>query len=66
VVALPEDRVVAVSNANGFADNGILLLQPAFGAGPIPAGGGMLNVFFIAEGPQLTPAVCAFNQIPCS
>jgi hypothetical protein len=66
VVALPGDRVVAVSNANGFADNGILLLHPAFGAGPIPAGGGVLDVFFIVEGPQLVPGVCAFNQIPCS
>jgi hypothetical protein len=32
VVALPEDGVVTVTNASGFVSNGILVLQPAFGA----------------------------------
>jgi len=66
VVALPGDRVVTVTNASGFVSNGILVLQPAFGAPPIPARGGVLNVFFIAVGPQTTPGACAFNQIPCT
>jgi len=66
VIALPEDQIVSVTNATGFVSNGILILQPAFGAPPVPANGGVLNVFFIAEGFQITPGACAFNQIPCT
>jgi len=66
VVALPEDRIVTVTNASGFVSNGILVLQPAFGAPPVPARGGVLNVFFVAVGPQAIPGACAFNQIPCT
>ena len=66
VVALPEDRVVTVTNASGFVSDGILVLQPTFGAPPIPARGGVLNVFFVAIGPQTIPGACAFNQIPCT
>ena len=66
VIALPEDQIVTVTNATGFVSNGILILQPAFGAPPVPANGGVLNVFFIAEGFQTTPGACAFNQIPCT
>ena len=66
VIALPEDQIVTVTNAIGFVSNGILILQPAFGAPPVPANGGVLNVFFIAEGFQTTPGACTFNQIPCT
>ena len=66
VIALPEDQIVTVTNATGFVSNGILILQPAFGAPPVPANGGVLNVFFIAEGFQTTPGACTFNQIPCT
>ena len=64
-VALPGDRVIAVSNASGFAVNGILLLEPAGGARPLPAGGGVLNVFFTAVGSPPVPGACTYNQAPC-
>jgi hypothetical protein len=64
-VALPGDRVVAVANAGGFVINGILLLEPASGAAPVPAGGGELNVVFVAVGSQPVSGACTFNQLPC-
>jgi hypothetical protein len=64
-VTLPGDRVIAVANASGFAVNGILLLEPAGGARPLPAGGGVLNIFFTAVGSQPVPGACTFNQAPC-
>jgi hypothetical protein len=65
-VALPGDRVVAVANASAFVIHGILLLQPASGAAPVPARGGVLNVFFVAAGPQPVSGACTYNQTPCA
>jgi hypothetical protein len=65
-VALPGDRVVAVANASGFAIHGILLLEPASGAAPVPPRGGALNVFFVAAGPQPVSGACTYNQTPCA
>lgn len=64
-VALPGDRVVAVANASGLIVRGILLLEPASGATPVPAGGGVLNVFFVAVGSQPVSGACTFDQVPC-
>jgi hypothetical protein len=64
-VALPGDRVVAVSNASGLVVNGILLLEPASGARPVPAGGGVLDVFFVAVGTPPVAGTCTFNQVSC-
>jgi hypothetical protein len=64
-VALPGDRVVAVANASGLVVHGILLLEPASGAAPVRAGGGVLNVFFVAVGSQPLSGACTFNQVPC-
>jgi len=65
-VALPGDRVVAVANASGFVIHGILLLEPASGAAPVPPRGGVLNVFFVAAGPQPVSGACTYNQSPCA
>ena len=65
-VALPGDRVVAVANASGFVIHGILLLEPASGATPIPPRGGLLNVFFVFAGPQPVSGACTYNQSPCA
>ena len=64
-VALPGDRVVAVSNASGLVVNGILLLEPASGALPVPAGGGVLDVVFVAVGTPPVSGTCTFNQVSC-
>ncbi len=64
VIALPDDTVTAVQNAGGLVSHGILLLQPADVAEVVPPGG-TLNVFFVAEGAETTPAACAFNGIAC-
>jgi hypothetical protein len=64
-VALPGDRVVAVSNAGGLVVNGILLLEPASGAPPVPAGGGALDVSFVAAGTPPVSGICTFNQVSC-
>ena len=64
VIALPDDTVTAVQNAGGLVSHGILLLQPADVAEVVPPGG-TLNVFFVAEGIETTPAACAFNGIAC-
>ena len=65
-VALPGDRVVAVANASGFVLHGILLLEPASGAPPIPPGGGVLDVVFIAAGSPPLSGACTYNQTPCA
>jgi hypothetical protein len=65
-VALPGDRVVAVANASGFVIHGILLLEPASGAAPVPPRGGVLTVFFVAAGPQPLSGACTYNQTPCA
>jgi Cellulose binding domain len=65
VVALPEDTVTAVRNANGFVSNHILLLGPASATQVVPPGGGALDVFFVAAGPETIPAACAFDGTSC-
>jgi hypothetical protein len=65
-VALPGDRVIAVANASGFVIHGILLLEPASGAAPVPPRGGVLTVFFVAAGPQPLSGACTYNQTPCA
>jgi hypothetical protein len=65
VVSLPFDKVVSVSNASGFVNNGILVLQPGTGEPAIPASGGTLNIFFVALGLQEVPDACAFDGITC-
>ena len=65
VIALPDDTVTAVQNAGGLISHGILLLQPADVAEVVPPSG-TLNVFFVAEGTETTPAACAFNGIACA
>jgi len=65
VIALPDDTVTAVQNADGFDSNGILLLQPADAAEVVSPGGGMLNVFFVAQGTETMSAACTFNGIAC-
>jgi len=65
-VALPGDRVVAVANASGFVIRGILLLEPASGATPVPPRGGVLTVFFVVAGPQPVSGACTYNQSPCA
>lgn len=64
-VALPGDRVVAVANASGSVIRGILLLEPASGATPVPPRGGVLNVFFVAAGPLPFSGACTYNQSSC-
>jgi hypothetical protein len=63
-VTLPDDRITGIGGAGGYVSNHILLLRPAPDAGPLAAGG-QLRVFFTAEGPELTPAFCAFDDTPC-
>jgi cellulose binding protein with CBM2 domain len=65
VVALDGDAVTSFSNAGGYVSNGILLLSPSSPAQVAPPHGGVLDVFFVAEGTQTAPAACAFNGIPC-
>jgi Cellulose binding domain len=63
-VALPKDQITAIGGASGYVSNHILLMQPAPNAGPLAAGG-ELNVVFAAEGPEMTPKFCAFNNTAC-
>jgi Cellulose binding domain len=65
VIALPDDEVTSASGATGYDSNGIVLLQPSAGAAPVAAGGGALNVSFVALGTQTVPEACAFNGITC-
>jgi hypothetical protein len=63
-VALPEDQITAIGGADGYVSNHILLMQPAPDAGPLAAGG-ELSVFFVAQGPEMTPKLCAFDDTVC-
>jgi hypothetical protein len=64
-VDLPYDQFTSVSpNASGYANNHILLLQPATYGDSVPADG-TLSVFFTAYGTQTAPELCAFNSILC-
>jgi len=65
VIALPGDTVTSIRNAGGFVSNRIMLLQPAEAGQVVPPGGGTLDVFFVAQGTETTPAACAFNGILC-
>jgi hypothetical protein len=65
VVTLYDDAVVSVTNADGDFSNGILLLSPASPAQVAPPDGGVLDVFFTADGFQTVPAACAFDGIYC-
>jgi len=65
VVALNDDVVTSFTDAAGFVINGILLLGPVSPAQVVPPDGGVLDVFFVAEGLQTVPAACAFDGIPC-
>ena len=63
-VALPYDQITAIGGASGYVSNHILLMQPRPGSGPLEPGGS-LRVFFAAEGPEMTPRLCAFNNTIC-
>jgi hypothetical protein len=65
VVALSYDEITSFWNASGYVSNDILLLGPASNAQPVGPGG-VLRVFFVAEGQQISPQLCAFNGIGCS
>jgi len=65
VVTLYDDAVTSFTNADGFFSNGILLLSPASPAQVAPPDGGVLDVFFTADGFQTTPAACAFDGTDC-
>jgi hypothetical protein len=63
-VALPEDRITAIGGADGYVSNHVLLMQPAPDAGPLAAGG-ELSVVFVAQGPEMTPQLCTFDDTVC-
>ena len=63
-VALPYDQITAIGGANGYVSNHILLVQPEAQSPPLEPGG-ELNVFFEAEGPEMTPQLCAFDNTTC-
>jgi hypothetical protein len=63
-VALPYDQITAISGASGYVSNHILLMQPQSGSGTLEPGGS-LRVFFAAQGPEMTPRLCAFNNTIC-
>jgi Cellulose binding domain len=65
VVTLYDDAVTSVTNADGFFSSGILLLSPASPAQVVPPDGGVLDVFFTADGFQTIPAACAFDGTYC-
>jgi hypothetical protein len=64
-VALPYDTFSSWWNATGFMQDGILVLYQPSSAGPIPADGGVLRVFFIAHGFETTPTDCGFDTEDC-
>jgi hypothetical protein len=64
VVALPDDWITSVSNANGYVSNHILLLQPSASTDTVPAGG-ELTVSFTVHGTRTMPELCAFNNLTC-
>jgi hypothetical protein len=63
-VALPYDQITAIGGASGYVSNHILLMQPQPGSGPLEPGSS-LRVFFAAQGPEMTPRLCAFNNTVC-
>ena len=63
-VALPYDQITAIGGANGYVSNHILLMQPESQAPPLEPGG-ELKVFFEAQGPEMTPQLCAFDNTTC-
>jgi hypothetical protein len=63
-VALPYDQITAIGGASGYVSNHILLMQPEPGSGPLEPGG-TLRVVFVAQGPEMTPRLCAFNNTVC-
>jgi hypothetical protein len=63
-VALPEDQITAIGGASGYVSNHILLMQPEPGAAPLEPGG-ELKVFLEAQGPEMTPRLCAFDNTIC-
>ena len=63
-VALPDDQITAIGGASGYVSNHILLMQPEPGSSPLEPGG-ELKVFFDAEGPEMTPRLCAFDNTIC-
>jgi hypothetical protein len=65
VVALDDDAVTSFTNATGYFSNGILLLGPSSPAQVAPPDGGVLDIFFVADGTQTTPTACAFNGTSC-
>ena len=65
-MALLGDRVVAVSNASGLVVNGILLLEPASGAPPVPAGGGVLDVSSSPWERRRSPAPAPTTRFPAA
>jgi cellulase/cellobiase CelA1 len=65
VVALPQDRFTSWWNANGFMNNGVLLLTQTSWQQPLAANGGTLRVSFIVSGDETNPVACAFNGVTC-
>jgi hypothetical protein len=63
-VALPEDQITAIGGASGYVSNHILLMQPEPGSSPLEPGS-ELKVFFEAQGPEMTPRLCAFDNTIC-
>ena len=63
-VALPDDQITAIGGASGYVSNHILLMQPGTGSSPLEPGS-ELKVFFDAEGPEMTPRLCAFDNTTC-
>lgn len=64
VVALPEDQITAIGGASGYVSNHILLMQPEPGSQPLEPGS-ELKVFVEAQGPEMTPQLCAFDNTTC-
>ena len=65
VVTLFDDAVTGFTNADGLFSNGILVLSPASPTQVAPPDGGVLDVFFAADGFQTTPEACAFDGVDC-
>jgi hypothetical protein len=56
--------VTSFTNAAGYVSNGILLLGPASPAQVAPPDGGVLDVFFVAEGTQTGPRCVRLRRDP--
>jgi hypothetical protein len=64
LVALPHDQITEIANATGYESNHILLLQP-LSPGSAIAPGTTLRVYFVAQGTQTMPEICAFDNVSC-